>query len=83
MKTDVDNRRLDSERKSFLVGDQVAQRRLHAEARKAFGTLQDGDELLAQEARTRVRRKLSKRLPTTDPDDTCPTRPRRSGSPPG
>lgn len=38
--------------------DEELQKRLHAQARKSFGTLQHGDELLAQQARERVRRKL-------------------------
>lgn len=44
-----------------MVDEQEAQRRLHAEARKSFGTLQGGDELLAEQASERLRRKLRER----------------------
>jgi len=41
--------------------DEGAQRRLHAKARKAFGTLERGDQHLAEQAGPRVREKLRQR----------------------
>jgi hypothetical protein len=52
------------ERAAEAEGDDEVQRRLHAEARKAFGTLEHGDLLLAEEAGERVRRKLRQRHAT-------------------
>ena len=40
------------------IGDDEVQGRLHAEAQEAFGTLERGDLLLAEEAGERVRQKL-------------------------
>jgi hypothetical protein len=48
-------------REIVTVDDEEAQRRLHAEARRSFGTLQGGDELLAEQASERIRRKLRER----------------------
>lgn len=49
------------ERMAETEDDGEVQRRLHAEARKAFGTLERGDLLLAEEAGKRVRSKLRER----------------------
>jgi hypothetical protein len=49
------------DREIVTVDDEEAQRRLHAEARRSFGTLQGGDELLAEQASERIRRKLRER----------------------
>lgn len=49
------------ERDGDAADEREAQRRLHAEARKTFGTLRGGDERLAEEAGKRVRRKLAER----------------------
>ncbi|MFP3941370.1 MAG: hypothetical protein ACLF0P_13815 [Thermoanaerobaculia bacterium] len=52
------------DREAADADDEALQRRLHAEARKAFGTLEHGDELLAQEAAERLRSKLRERHAT-------------------
>jgi hypothetical protein len=49
------------EREIETADDDEAQRRLHAAARRAFGTLEHGDPHLAEEAGQRVRRKLRER----------------------
>lgn len=49
------------EREAATEDDEALQRRLHAQARKTFGTLEHGDERLAEEAGERVRRKLRER----------------------
>lgn len=41
--------------------EEEVQRRLHAAARESFGTLQSGDPDLAEQAGSRVRRKLRER----------------------
>ncbi len=49
------------DREPSAEDDEALQRRLHAEARKSFGTLDHGDERLAEESGVRVRRKLRER----------------------
>lgn len=49
------------DRETTATDDDEVQRRLHAEARKTFGTLEHGDELLAEQASERLRRKLRDR----------------------
>lgn len=48
------------EREVATEEGEALQRRLHAQARKAFGSLEHGDTRLAEEAQERVRRKLRK-----------------------
>jgi predicted DNA-binding protein len=55
------------ERDGETQDDDQVQKRLHAQARESFGTLQHGDELLAQQARERVLQKLQERHATRRP----------------